>query len=321
MRDLANPLKVIEILSDGHFHSGEELASIFGITRAGINKYIKVIRQWGIELSSVQGKGYQLAYPLNLLNEQKITHYYLQKSSQPVALDIIPVINSTNQYLLDNLAALSSGNACVAEFQQAGRGRRGRQWFSPFGSNLYLSLYWRLEQGPAAAMGLSLMIGIVVAKVLRELSGQDIKVKWPNDLYLDDKKLAGILVEIAGKAGDIAHIVMGMGINLNMHNPDSGIVNQAWSNLGNIDRNLLVANLLYHLRQALVCFEKQGFAAFLAEWNPLDNFANRPVKLIIGETVIKGFARGINQQGALLLEQNGQITPYIGGEISLRADN
>lgn len=82
---------------------------------------------------------------------------------------VLPVIDSTNQYLLDRLSELQSGDACVAEYQQAGRGRRGRKWFSPFGSNLYLSMYWRLEQGPAAAIGLSLVIGIVIAEVLQSL--------------------------------------------------------------------------------------------------------------------------------------------------------
>jgi len=320
MRDLSNPLKVIDLLSDGRFHSGEELATIFGITRAGVNKYIKLIREWGIALTSIQGKGYQLVYPLELLKYDKIAQYYSQYSPQSVGLEVIPIIDSTNQYLLNQINGLTSGAACVAEYQQAGRGRRGRQWFSPFGSNLYFSMYWKLEQGPAAVMGLSLAIGIVVAKVLRELSGKNIKVKWPNDLYLNDKKLAGILVEITGKAGDVAHVIMGIGINLSMHNPDQHIVNQVWSNLGNIDRNLLVANLLSELRDGLICFEKKGFSAFLTDWNNLDNFINRAVKLIIGDTIIKGICRGINEQGALLLDQGGKIVPYIGGEISLRAD-
>lgn len=324
MRDVSNPLKVIEILSDGLFHSGEELAGFFGITRAGINKYIKVIRKWGIELESVQGRGYRLTYPLDLLTIDKITKYYPKQNNAPLEvlsmLEVLSIVDSTNQYLLDKLGELASGHACVAEYQQLGRGRRGRQWFSPFGSNLYLSMYWRLEQGPTAAIGLSLVIGIVIADTLRELSGQDIKVKWPNDLYLHDKKLAGILVEIAGKAGDIAHIIMGMGINLSMHNPSQTIVNQAWSNLGNIDRNLLTAKLLYTLRETLIVFEQKGLSAFIHRWNALDNFSNRPVKLIIGDNIIKGIAKGINEQGALLLEQDGKITPYIGGEISLRAD-
>ena len=319
MRDLSNPLKLIELLANGEFHSGEALASQFGMTRAGINKYIKLIRQWGLDIISVQGRGYQLAQPLDLLNISKIKQHY--SSIKPLDLEVLPIIDSTNQYLLSKLDTLPSGYACVAEYQQAGRGRRGRQWFSPFGSNLYFSLYWRLEQGPAAAMGLSLAVGIVVAKVLRQLSGQQIKVKWPNDLYLNDKKLAGILVEIAGKTGDVAHVVIGMGINLAMNNPDHQIVNQAWENLGHIDRNLLVATLLQQLREAMICFEQQGLSAFIEQWQSLDNFNNRAVKLLIGDKIIHGIAKGINQQGALLLEQNGQITPYIGGEISLRADD
>lgn len=316
MRSYQNPLKLIEILADGNFHSGEELASDFGITRAGINKYIKVLREWGIELSSIQGKGYSLKKPMDLFNKSKIDQYYQADSR----VEILPIIDSTNQYMLDKIPDLKSGDCCIAEFQSKARGRRGRQWFSPFGTNLYFSMYWRLDQGIAAAMGLSLVVGIVVTQALRELSGQDIKVKWPNDLYLNDQKLAGILVELAGKTGDCAHVVIGIGVNLNMTNPDTNIVNQKWANLGNINRNLLVAKIAKTLRENLEKFEKNGLAFFIDDWNHLDNFIHRPVKLLIGDDVIRGVAKGINDQGALLLEQNGKIQAYIGGEISLRSD-
>lgn len=316
MRSYQNPLKLIEILADGNFHSGEELASDFGITRAGINKYIKVLREWGIELSSIQGKGYSLKIPMDLFNKSKIDQYYQADSR----VEILPIIDSTNQYMLDKIPDLKSGDCCIAEFQSKARGRRGRQWFSPFGTNLYFSMYWRLEQGIAAAMGLSLVVGIVVTQTLRELSGQDIKVKWPNDLYLNDQKLAGILVELAGKTGDCAHAVIGIGVNLNMTNPDTNIVNQKWANLGNINRNLLVAKIAKTLRENLEKFEKNGLAFFIDYWNHLDNFIHRPVKLLIGDDVIRGIAKGINDQGALLLEQDGKIEAYIGGEISLRSD-
>lgn len=316
MRSYQNPLKLIEILADGNFHSGEELASDFGITRAGINKYIKVLREWGIELSSIQGKGYSLNIPMDLFNKSKIDQYYQADSR----VEILPIIDSTNQYMLDKIPDLKSGDCCIAEFQSKARGRRGRQWFSPFGTNLYFSMYWRLEQGIAAAMGLSLVVGIVVTQTLRELSGQDIKVKWPNDLYLNDQKLAGILVELAGKTGDCAHVVIGIGVNLNMTNPDTNIVNQKWANLGNINRNLLVAKIAKTLRENLEKFEKNGLAFFIDDWNHLDNFIHRPVKLLIGDEVIRGIAKGINDQGALLLEQDGKIEAYIGGEISLRSD-
>ena len=145
--------------------------------------------------------------PIQLLNAEKILS---QLDDGSVA--VLPVIDSTNQYLLDRIGELKSGDACVAEYQHAGRGRRGRKWFSPFGANLYLSMFWRLEQGPAAAIGLSLVIGIVMAEVLRKLGADKVRVKWPNDLYLQDRKLAGILVELTGKTGDAAQIVIGAGI-------------------------------------------------------------------------------------------------------------
>ena len=316
MRSHQNPLKLIEILADGEFHSGEELAASFGITRAGINKYMKVLREWGLDFTSVQGKGYCLIAPIDLIKKCKIDHYYQADSR----CEILPIIDSTNQYLLDKIGQLRSGDCCVAEFQSKARGRRGRRWFSPFGSNLYFSMYWQLEQGVAAAMGLSLVVGIVIADTLRELSGQDIKVKWPNDLYLNDQKLAGILVELAGKTGDCAHAIIGIGVNLMMTNPDPNIVNQKWANLGKVDRNLLVARIVKNLNIKLSEFEKQGLAPFISDWNRLDNFANRPVKLLIGDNVIRGIAKGINEQGALMLEQDGKINAHIGGEISLRGD-
>ena len=316
MRSHQNPLKLIEILADGEFHSGEELAASFGITRAGINKYMKVLREWGLDFTSVQGKGYCLIAPIDLIKKCKIDHYYQADSR----CEILPIIDSTNQYLLDKIGQLRSGDSCVAEFQSKARGRRGRKWFSPFGSNLYFSMYWQLEQGVAAAMGLSLVVGIVIADTLRELSGQDIKVKWPNDLYLNDQKLAGILIELAGKTGDCAHAIIGIGVNLMMTNPDPNIVNQKWANLGKVDRNLLVARIVKNLNIKLSEFEKQGLAPFISDWNRLDNFANRPVKLLIGDNIIRGIAKGINEQGALMLEQDGKIHAHIGGEISLRGD-
>ena len=162
---------------------------------------------------------------------------------------------------------------------------------------------------------------IVMADTLWEISGQDIKVKWPNDLYLGDQKLAGILVELAGKTGDCAHVVIGIGVNLMMTNPDPNIVNQKWANLGKVNRNLLVAKVVKNLTAKLTDFEQRGLTPFLDDWQRLDNFANRPVKLLIGDNVIRGVAKGINEQGALILEQDGKTKAFIGGEISLRSDD
>ncbi len=317
MKDISVPLRVIAILSDGEFHSGEQLGTELGMSRAAINKHIQTVRDWGLDIFTVPGKGYKLPAPIALLKRDKILAALPEGN-----VDVLPVIDSTNQYLQDRISQLSSGDACVAEYQQAGRGRRGRRWFSPFGSNLYLSMYWKLDQGPAAAMGLSLVIGIVMAEVMQRLGAEDVRVKWPNDLYLKDRKLAGILVELTGKTGDAAHLVIGAGINLRMREPAADVINQGWINLQeagiDIDRNELTVTLLRELRTALRKFEQEGLASFIPRWRNLDNFIDRPVKLLIGDKEIHGIERGIDQQGALLLELDGEIKTFIGGEISLR---
>ncbi|WP_159238027.1 bifunctional biotin--[acetyl-CoA-carboxylase] ligase/biotin operon repressor BirA [Raoultella terrigena] len=318
MRDNTIPLTLISILADGEFHSGEQLGERLGMSRAAINKHIQTLRDWGVDVFTVPGKGYSLPEPVQLLNEELIAGQIDQGR-----VTVLSVIDSTNQYLLDRLNELQSGDACVAEYQQAGRGRRGRKWFSPFGANLYLSIYWRLEQGPAAAVGLSLVIGIVIAEVLQSLGADKVRVKWPNDLYLQDRKLSGILVELTGKTGDAAQIVSGAGINLAMRRVESDVVNQGWISLQeagvSIDRNALAARLIKELRAGLQLFEQDGLAPYLSRWEKLDNFLNRPVKLIIGDKEIFGISRGIDTQGALLLEQDGVIKPWVGGEISLRS--
>ncbi|NIF34915.1 bifunctional biotin--[acetyl-CoA-carboxylase] ligase/biotin operon repressor BirA [Enterobacter sp. Cy-643] len=320
MKDNRVPLTLISILADGEFHSGEQLGEQLGMSRAAINKHVQTLRDWGIDVFTVPGKGYSLPEPIQLLDED-----FIKSQIESGTVAVLPVIDSTNQYLLDRLNSLQSGDACIAEYQQAGRGRRGRQWFSPFGANLYLSMYWRLEQGPAAAIGLSLVIGIVMAEVLQRLGAEDVRVKWPNDLYLNDRKLAGILVELTGKTGDAAQIVIGAGINLAMRNVATDVINQGWINLQEagirIDRNTLAVTLIQELRTALQLFEQESLLPFLPRWEKLDNFINRPVKLIIGEREVHGISRGINEQGGLLLEQDGVIKAWVGGEISLRGAN
>ncbi|WP_407439135.1 bifunctional biotin--[acetyl-CoA-carboxylase] ligase/biotin operon repressor BirA [Lelliottia sp.] len=318
MRDNTVPLTLISILADGEFHSGEQLGERLGMSRAAINKHIQTLRDWGVDVFTVPGKGYSLPEPIQLLDEDVIRSQLKQGK-----VTVLPVIDSTNQYLLERINELNSGDSCVAEYQQAGRGRRGRKWFSPFGANLYLSMFWRLEQGPAAAIGLSLVIGIVIAEVLHDLGADKVRVKWPNDLYLNDRKLAGILVEMTGKTGDAAQTVIGAGLNMVMSNVQTDVVNQGWITLQEagvtIDRNTLAVRLIKELREALTLFERDGLSPFLGRWEKLDNFINRPVKLIIGDKEIFGTSRGINAQGALLLEHEGIVKPWVGGEISLRS--
>ncbi|WP_265523914.1 bifunctional biotin--[acetyl-CoA-carboxylase] ligase/biotin operon repressor BirA, partial [Providencia heimbachae] len=288
MKEANIPLQIIDILSDAQIHSGEQLGKKLGMTRAAINKHIKTLRSWGLDIQTVTGKGYKLPYTVNLLDQSII-----KDQIHDVNIIVEPVIDSTNQYMLDRIPDLTSGDTCLAEYQSAGRGRRGRQWLSPFGCNLYLSMYWKLEQGPAAAIGLSLVVGIIIAETLNKLSKNKVKVKWPNDLYMNDKKLAGILVELTGKTGDAAHIIIGVGINIGMDKnniENNNKINQQWSSLRdevkNIERNQLSINIIQALRESLVLFEKEGLTPFLDRWFELDNFLNRKIKLLIGNDII-----------------------------------
>ncbi|MFP3013299.1 MAG: bifunctional biotin--[acetyl-CoA-carboxylase] ligase/biotin operon repressor BirA [Arsenophonus sp. NC-QC1-MAG3] len=321
MKEITFPLKLIKILSDGRIHSGEQLGELLGMTRVGINKHINTLYKWGIEVNVIANNGYQLTKKIDLLDYEKI--YGLVRCGNII---IKPVINSTNQYLLERIDQLNLGDACIAEYQTAGRGRCGRYWASPFGCNLYLSLYWYLYQGgPAAVMKLSLVSGIVIAETLNKLNGSNIKVKWPNDLYLNEKKLAGILIEMIGKTADSAHIVIGLGLNIAMSCNYEININQGWINLQDagiqIERNVIAGQIILTLRHELVQFEKYGFVPFIKRWHVLDNFLFKKVKLHIGDHLEVGIVKGINEHGAILLEQNGKIVSYISGEISLLPHN
>ena len=175
----------------------------------------------------------------------------------------------------------------------------------------------------AAAMGLSLVIGIAAVEALEEMGIQGVKLKWPNDLYYQDKKLAGILVEMSGQAGGAANLVIGMGLNIGMPDKQPDI-DQPWTTLNQVcadirlDRTQLALTLIEHWKTILADYEMMGLAGFVERWNRLDNFIGRPVKLLMGAREVKGIVQGIDQQGGVVLETDNGLETYIGGEISLR---
>lgn len=322
-QSLALQRQLIQQLASGALCSGEMLAQQAGISRAAIARHILALQQLGLDIYAIKGKGYRLAAPLQLLDIHSI-----KQLQQPglAAILLQHVTDSTNSQLLKRLqdgAILQKGSVIVAEAQTAGRGRRGNSWFSPFGSNLYFSLYWQLDQGIQAAMGLSLLIAIAVAEVLEQQFQLPVKLKWPNDIYLADKKLAGILVELAGQSHSHCDVVIGLGLNIQMPTLADHQISQRWTDLqqhlaGKVDRNSLIANL-----QAVICrhlsqFEQHGFRPFVSAFNQRDQFAGQWVCLSSGSQQIKGFCLGVDAQGGIVLQQEGQIQSFYGGELSLR---
>ncbi|MGB5445912.1 MAG: bifunctional biotin--[acetyl-CoA-carboxylase] ligase/biotin operon repressor BirA, partial [Psychromonas sp.] len=218
---------------------------------------------------------------------------------------------------------LKNGQTCIAEYQLAGRGRRGRTWVSPFASHLYFSFYWRFDAGIDKISGLSLLVGIAAVNALEKIGIQGVSLKWPNDLYYQGKKLAGILIELNAQATEACHCVIGIGINVKMPPEQAKLIDQPWADLhslsaDSIDRNRLSATLITELQSLLPDYEKNGLMPYLPRWFELDCFLDKQVNLLIADKITTGICRGINQQGALLLELDGQIKEFVGGEISLR---
>jgi BirA family biotin operon repressor/biotin-[acetyl-CoA-carboxylase] ligase len=319
---------IIKTLISGEFVSGQEIGTQLGISRTAISKHIKALVNMGLDIFSVRGKGYKLAQPLYLLNKSEILSLISQEANSQLTpkIEVHSLIDSTNDYLMRRLPnQITQGQVCLAEYQSAGRGRRGRQWVSPFGSQIYLSMYWYLEQGLSEAMGLSLLSALAVSDAVLAISGVQVQLKWPNDVYIDGVKLAGILIDLEGQALEPSHSVIGIGLNLNMPNNEAEKIDQRWTDLQShskikIDRNALCAQLILCLYARLQQYQNEGLTEMLDEWHSHDVYLNKPVKLITGERVTKGICRGINSHGALLLETNGQVKPIYGGEVSLRGD-
>lgn len=313
--------QIIEQLAQGDFCSGQDLGDAIGISRAAVGKHIKALQALGLDIYSVSGKGYRLSNPLDLLCKNRI-RAQLADGQQP-DFDIFPVIGSTSDHLRQELKqGLDPGYTVLAEAQTAGRGRRGRQWISPFGASIYLSTYWRFEQGMAATMGLSLAVGIAVAEALETLGVGDLGLKWPNDIYYQGRKLAGILIELEGQGNDSCDLIIGVGINVVMPKTVVEDIDQPWADLTqaleNIDRNVLVGRILSKLWELLSEYQQTGFAAYQDRWNRLDCFMDQEVRLLMGSRELTGIAKGVDLHGGLLLATAEGNKPFYGGEISLR---
>ncbi|WP_035206048.1 bifunctional biotin--[acetyl-CoA-carboxylase] ligase/biotin operon repressor BirA [Isoalcanivorax pacificus] len=315
---------VIRCLADGRFHSGEDLGALSGISRAGIWKRLQKLEQLGLAIESVRGKGYRIAGGLSLLDETAL------RAAAGLPADAFDLVlkETTVSTNADALAMIAGGLvrplAVLAEYQSAGRGRRGRPWQSPFGSNLYLSLASRFSGGATALEGVSLAVGVAVADVLAASGlGARVQLKWPNDVLVGGRKLGGILVELAGEMDGVCMPVIGIGINGAMPAQAGAEIDQPWTDLGRElgappDRNRLAGELLASLLAVLDTFRAGGFAALRERWQQYDGCAGREVQLLLGDKRITGVACGVSEQGALLLDVEGEMQRFHGGEVSLR---
>jgi BirA family biotin operon repressor/biotin-[acetyl-CoA-carboxylase] ligase len=317
---------LISKLAKGEFVSGQVLGDEIGVSRTAISKQISSLAEMGLDIFRVTGKGYKLVTPIELLDKS----YILKKLSvnnihSPV--EIHNIIDSTNDYLMRRIPNhVENGQVCISEYQSSGRGRRGRQWISPFGSHIYMSMYWQLPQGMTAAMGLNTIVALAISDAIASLYNINVQLKWPNDIYINGLKLAGILIDLEGTPNEPCHAVIGIGLNLNMPDKSGEKVDQPWTDLQRhtpkkINRNELVAEIIRSLICRLEQHKASGLDKVIEEWNKLDYFYDQSVKLITGQNETHGICKGINAQGALLLEIGAELKVIYGGEVSLRGSS
>lgn len=254
-------------------------------------------------------QGYRLVPQLPLLNSLQIS-----TALSPYQVHYQPVMSSTNEWILQNIPNLNKGDLCLAEYQTAGRGRRGRQWLSPFAGQMIFSFYWTFDPKKSIE-GLSLVIGLAIAEVL------NVQVKWPNDILFDGRKLGGILVEIANHKNGLLNLVIGVGINVSL--PTQTEISQPYAQLSemdpDIDRQTLFPTLIQHLYVRLERFEKEGInAEFQQAWQNYNAFFNSEVNVITEQRVISGIEQGIDERGYLRVQCGAELKMFNGGEVSLR---
>ncbi|MBT1451215.1 bifunctional biotin--[acetyl-CoA-carboxylase] ligase/biotin operon repressor BirA [Glaciecola sp. XM2] len=315
-------IQIVSLLSAHDFVSGAEIAQQLSITRSSVSNHVRALNTLGLDIFSVKGRGYRLAKQVELLNQQHIENTLVDFGfDQRAPILVENIVDSTNDVIKRKSLELPQGSLCLAEAQTSGRGRRGRKWISPFGASIYLTMLWRFDSGYQSMAGLSLMVGLAVNRALLKVGLADCQLKWPNDIYHKHKKLAGILIEVEGQVTEMTTAIIGIGVNFRL--PDNVDIDQAFTDIHSglneeTSRNYFVACLIESLWTMLPQFQEHGLTPFLSEWAERDLYVGTSVSLVSGNFVTKGISRGIDASGALLLESEGQVKPYHGGEISVR---
>ncbi|MBL4783770.1 MAG: bifunctional biotin--[acetyl-CoA-carboxylase] ligase/biotin operon repressor BirA [Porticoccaceae bacterium] len=322
MRDIS--LRIVDLLGTGEFVSGAVLGDVLGVSRTAVWKHLQKLEGWGVSIDRVKGRGYRIVGGMELLNKDRILAEMAEPGRRLLnRLQVLDTTDSTNNVVRGEIEqGAAQGFVCLAERQSGGRGRHGREWVSPFGRNLYTSLSWYFDEGAAALEGLSLAVGVAVARVIQSFGVSQVTLKWPNDILLRKKKVGGVLLEMMGDPVGKCQVIVGIGINLGM--TEGAAIDQPWADLESevrISRNQLAAALLSELLPMLDTFSATGFAAYHAEWGGFDAHRDSPVKLITPRLTVKGLGRGVSSSGAIQIEVDGIIKSFSGGEVSLRSDN
>jgi BirA family biotin operon repressor/biotin-[acetyl-CoA-carboxylase] ligase len=315
-------------LADGKFHSGEELARSLGVTRSAVWKAAGELRERGATLHAVRNRGYRIPQRSDPLDAAKIRERLAREvRERVVSIENTWSIASTNSALLER-ANPQSGHSEVllAEYQSAGRGRRGRAWLAPPGGAVCLSLSWTFREVPRDLGALGLVIGVCALRALHEHGLAGASLKWPNDVLIGEKKLGGVLIELRAESAGPACVVIGIGLNvclgatLLQRIAESGTAATDLASVGiSASRNAVAASLISACIHGLTGFEREGLKPFIEEWRTADALRGRPVNVSAAAGNARGIARGIDVHGALVVETPQGVRRFISGDVTVRA--
>jgi BirA family biotin operon repressor/biotin-[acetyl-CoA-carboxylase] ligase len=320
--------QVFAELADGAFHSGEALAETLGVSRSAVWKAVASLRTLGSELHAVRNRGYRLVRGSEPLDPAKIgEHLSREVRKRVVRIDAAWSIDSTNSTLLARAnPANGTSQVLLAEYQTAGRGRRGRAWLAPPGGAICLSMSWTFGEVPQDLGALGLVIGVCALRALRAHGIEAVTLKWPNDLLIGERKLGGVLIDLRAESSGPACVVIGIGVNLAL---GAALLAQiAASGTAATDlasavqplprRNALAAALVNGCIGGLLEFEQQGLKPFIEDWRAADALRGRAVNVNAAEGIARGIARGIDLRGALMVETPQGVLRFISGDVTVR---
>jgi BirA family biotin operon repressor/biotin-[acetyl-CoA-carboxylase] ligase len=321
--------RLLAHLVDGRLHSGEELAAQLDVTRTTIWNLVGELRDKGVDVASVDRRGYRLPEPVELLDADAMRAAAAELGMPlPRDLAVAFAVDSTNVELFDAAPhAHPEPRILFAELQLAGRGRRGRSWLAPFGSGLTFSIGWSFVDTPPDFSALTLALGVAVVRELSRIGARGIGLKWPNDLVATGGKLGGLLTQARQESGAATYAVVGLGLNVSLSERvraqvvESGGV--APIDLGSCSdslpsRNALAARLVSGLVRALEEFGRTGFTTFIDDWREFDRLRGQAVRIEQAHGPRDGVVRGIDRDGALLLESAGAVSRIVSGDVRVR---
>ena len=311
-------IDVLKKLNSRHSVSGSKIAKELGITRAAVWRRIKHLQQLGLCIISNPGKGYRLGYDFEKLDSNAIQ----QSLGKKVRIDVVWETSSTNTEVFSNIDKVELPRVLIAEYQHEGRGRRNDRWLSPLGSGLCMSLGWKFQSLPPTIPSLGLVVGLAIVDTLEKLGCTSIKIKWPNDVFFDGKKIAGCLIDLKTELSGSSYAVIGIGINISLDSEIKASIDQPVADLcdvldSKISRNRLAGKLVGSLIRALETFEKTGFKSFRDKFLAKDLLYGKKITINIKDEKPSGYAAGVDWDGALLLDVDGRIRRFYTGHVTI----